>query len=344
MRKLKINFVLILVIGLIISCQKQDEMVNDYESNNNNLLPNISHKVKNLKFPTNNGMLVFKNLEELKKTVSILEEEMTLYDENFLKMHSNLTSEELESLEDKIAYSEYTPLKIFIQNSNLDALFLHQEKLEKEWLNNEELNLKADPNNHAVEDKALQALLNSKGEVIIGKAIYKMFDFGYVIIKDGSFKTLELIQNNPEKLAYQNVTVIGNQYELKGSGCNSGKVKSGEIKKGNYKIKWRISHRTPITGRRVKVTTTNYKKKKKKKNGWKKTRSYTKCKAFGFISGSLGDCSEQLNFNSDNKYSAWNNKKSWSHKIDVQTKTKSGWLKGYHYGIAGISYTSTLVW
>ncbi|MBI4647054.1 MAG: hypothetical protein HY738_10815 [Bacteroidia bacterium] len=32
------------------------------------------------------------------------------------------------------------------------------------------------------------------------------------------------------------------------------------------------------------------------------------------------------------------------HKIDVVTKTKSGWVQGYHYGAGGITYNSTLTW
>ena len=36
--------------------------------------------------------------------------------------------------------------------------------------------------------------------------------------------------------------------------------------------------------------------------------------------------------------------KKVKHKIRVQTKTQSGWVKGYHYGAGGIIHNSVLTW
>ena len=343
MKNLTTKLVIVFTILLTISCQKQQEEIIHKNDTTLNEFSSLTYdsRINNLTFPINNGLLVFNDLNELKNTVSILEEEVNTYDDTFLRTYNSLSSEELDNLEEKIGFDEYTPLKTFITNNNFNALFLKQAKAEEEWLNNEELDITTDPDNHFVEDKALQAILNTQSEVMVGKAIYKMFDFGYIIIEDGSFNTLESIRRNPQNLAYKNVTIVGDNYVLKGAGCNSGKGKSNFKYNGSYRIKWKISHRTPITGRRVKATTINYKKKGKR---WKKARAYTKCMAYGFISDLPGDCSKQLNFNPDNVYSDWNNKKSWYHKVWVETKTKSGWVKGYHYGIAGTSYTSTLTW
>lgn len=79
--------------------------------------------------------------------------------------------------------------------------------------------------------------------------------------------------------------------------------------------------------------------------GNKKYRTFTNTMVYGYISDvnadGDADCSNQLNFN-PNSYSASGTKKSLTHKISVSTKTKSGWIKGYHSGAT--TYTSTLTW
>ena len=330
------------LLPVMTSCEKENDVVQTSDATvAADLQLQVNPAINNLTFPTNNGLLVFDSLDQLKETVKLLENEVIAYDDAFLERYGDLDEDALDQKEEEIGYDEYAPLRLFAQNNNLDALFIKQAAAEARWLAQPEWNPDTDPDNHFIEDEALQAVVNQQSEVMAGGAIYKMMDFGYVIITDGSFETLERIRQNPSFLEYENVEVVGDPDASRASGCRSSKGKSGYETSGSYRIKWKISHRTPITGRRVKCTTKNY---FKKKNKWKKKRAYTLVKPYGNISGTGGRCDKAVDFNPNNLYSDRYNKKSWSWKVSVQTKTKSGWVKGYHYGIAGVSKYSTLTW
>ena len=79
---------------------------------------------------------------------------------------------------------------------------------------------------------------------------------------------------------------------------------------------------------------------------WEKYTTYCKARVYGSISDATnnGDCSKQLVFNTSNGYYADAVAKKVKHKITVQTKTKSGWVKGYSYGAGRISNTKALTW
>jgi hypothetical protein len=49
-------------------------------------------------------------------------------------------------------------------------------------------------------------------------------------------------------------------------------------------------------------------------------------------------------FNPNNSYAYETNKKKVKHKIYVETKTQSGWVKSDHTGAGGISCKHTLKW
>ena len=92
---------------------------------------------------------------------------------------------------------------------------------------------------------------------------------------------------------------------------------------------------------------TNYKKGGLFGNDWVKYKTYCEAMVYGYVAGtpSASSCLYQVDFNSGQAhYNAESNKKSVKHKIFVETKTKSGWVKGYHYGAGGIEYSSTLTW
>jgi len=325
-----------------MSCEKEDDFVNTTDAlTTADVQLQLNPEINSYNFSINNGLMVFQDLNQLKETVQFLEKEVIAYDDAFLEMYGHLDEEALDDKEEEMRFDEYAPLRAFAQNNNFEALFLKQADLEAAWLARGDWNMDTDPDNHFVEDEALQAVVNEQSEVMVGETIYKMMDFGYVAILDGDFNTLERIRQNPQMLDYDNVEVIGDPDTTRAPGCRSSKGKSGYKPSGSYRIKWKISHRTPITGRRVKCTTKNYKKKKKR---WKKTRSYTYVKPYGNISGAQGRCDKAVDFNPTGLYSDRYNKKSWSWKVSVQTKTKSGWVKGYHIGVAGISHGSTLTW
>lgn len=341
----RIMFFLITAFLMITSqsCEKPELETFESEITTSNHI--IQTKTQDTTICIVNGLLSFKSLESLKSTVASLESAVNRYDDSFLQENSHLTPEELEQKEEEIGYNEYAPLINFDDSYNFNSLFLKQAAAEREWLLQEELDIRTDPDNHFVEDKALQAIVNIYSEVLIGNAIYKMFDFGYVIITDGNFQTLYQIRERPNELDFPNVEIVGTPTsQNRNFNCKSNKTNSDIEIDGNYRIKWRVSHRTPVTGRRAKAVTINY--KKRKFIGWKRIRApYTKCMVFGFISSpNPGDCTSQSNFNPGMIYSDNYNKKVWYHRIYVETLTSPFWVKGYHKGINGIEYNSTLVW
>lgn len=163
-------------------------------------------------------------------------------------------------------------------------------------------------------------------------------------------QTLEELDNlfSKNSTLPQNVNFIGNYSDLKSDECRSGRIQWSYKKSGNYRIKWKLGHTTTLIGRYVIAETTNYKRKAENKR-WKKTRAYTIAQVYGYISGTdeygNADCSDEnkINFNPNNLYAFDNAKKRIRHKIRVQTKTKSGWVKSFHHGTSG-SHNHALTW
>jgi hypothetical protein len=168
-------------------------------------------------------------------------------------------------------------------------------------------------------------------------------------ITDGSFATMEgIIDETIDPLTAENVTVVDGEQSTvmnkKASGCHSNKGDDDyEPGVGKYTIKWSISHRTYPGFRYVRAVTKNYQKKGKK---WKKAPAKnTWTSVYGFISGvdtaGQANCDVQLDFN-PNLYGAFGNGSKVAFRIDVQTKTRSGWVEADHEGIDGITYHSVL--
>jgi hypothetical protein len=81
---------------------------------------------------------------------------------------------------------------------------------------------------------------------------------------------------------------------------------------------------------------------------WKKYSTYSEARVYGYISDvnqdGTADYTKQLQFNTSSGPAETGTVKELKQKISVSTKTKSGWINGYHYGAGGISHTSTLTW
>lgn len=299
-------------------------------------------------------MLVFPDMETFKATLAELERQTKELDDAFVEFYSDLDEEALNAKEEEIAFNEEKPLYDFENFLNFNSLHQQIAIEEEQWLSQEELDMGNDPDDHFVFEEELRSLLNADGEVQIGNSIYKLTEDGYFEITDGDLNSLAIIDNNNKNYNSlpKNIIFVGNENSFLKSDdddnnddCRSWKSKSSFKKKGDKRIKWKVKHSTWPWDRYASAKTTNYKKKKR---GWKKYRAYTKTKVYGFISDKnadgSADCTKKLNFNPDNNYAVHNSKKSVKHKIIVLTKTKSGWIKGYHYGAGGISYTSTLTW
>lgn len=143
--------------------------------------------------------------------------------------------------------------------------------------------------------------------------------------------------------SFNNVIYAGNAVNCstcKDNNCKSSKRNSGYKKSGSYRLKWVVSHWTYPWSRRVAAKVDNY---KKKGISWKKYRTSCFARVYGDISNAEGECNGKVTFNTSSGVHASTNARHVEHKIQVATKTKSGWVKAHFYG-AGISHSKTLTW
>lgn len=284
--------------------------------------------------------------------MSKLERQTHELDSAFIKTYEYLDEEALNDKEEELGFNEQKPLFDFADYFGFQSLHKKIAVEEEVWLDNEELDLANDPDDHFIIEDELRALLNTDAEVQIGTSVYKFVENGYFEITNGDISTLSLLERtfeNYESLP-ENVIFEGNLVPLTNSSdCDSGRRK-GDYKFNSNKdrrIKWKVSHVTYPWNRFVIAKTKNYKKKRRR---WKKYRTYCMAQVYGHISGvdsdGNADCSVKVQFNykGSNYYASSNNKKRVKHKLPVSTKTKSGWVKGYHSGGGGITYDSVLTW
>jgi len=318
----------LIIIGFV-ACQKEklhnptnsSEFQYDVKSQIN--FSSIETKSKG--FKSSNGsdqILVFKDMETFKATLSELERQTRELDSAFVEFYKDLDEEAINEKEEEIGFNEEKPLFDFENTVGFNSLHQKIAIEEEQWLNQEELNMENDPDNHFIFENELQSLLNADGEVMIGKSIYKLTEDGYFEIIDGDLKTLSLLDdnNNDKNSLPENVIFVGdNCSSCKASGCNSNKRNSSYKSSGSYRIKWVVSHWTYPWGRRVASKVDNY---KKKKNRWKKYRTYCWARVYGSISDAAGNCDGSVTFNTSSGVYASANAKHVEHKISVSTKTK----------------------
>lgn len=355
MNKIKLYVIglALLIIG-IVACEK-GQLPNSENSGEfqYDVISKIDYSVIETKpkgFKSTNGsdqILTFKNMDAFKATLEELERQTEELDNAFVQFYSDLDEEALNAKEEEIYFSEQQPLLVFENTTSFNSLRQQIDLAEEQWLENEELDFDNDPDNHFVIEEEVRTLLNTDGEIQIGNSIYKLTKNGYFEIIDGDLKTLlSLDSKNVKTLTLpKNVIFVGDETPyIKSSDCKSMKSNWDFKASDKKRIKWRVSHRTWPWGRYASAKTKNYKKKGRR---WKKYRTDTKTMVYGYISDvnedGDADCSKQLNFN-PNGINASGKKKSLKQKVSVATKTKSGWVKGYHSGAGGIEHRSTLTW
>ncbi|MBI3135584.1 MAG: hypothetical protein HYZ14_12980 [Bacteroidetes bacterium] len=356
----KIIFSIALIGLLVCSCEKDTTLQSTTEKGQtaevNNQFKTSSLDVPYASIRLENGILSFEDMESVRITLEALESQYLSHQEDFLTANIGLTGEQLTELENTVGFREYLPYETFESTLGFSSLRSSIQTLETAWLeNNEVLNSEDDPDNHFVIEKPIRTILNTFCEMKIANQYYRFFNGGYVIILDGDILKLELLRRDlNEALTMQNVLIEGELNNDRVAGCNSMQFDSYDAYNSSLtrRIKAQISHQTWPWNRYVLANTTNY---KKKNSGWDKIRTYTLSRAYGHISGVVydpqgnktADCDTQLEFNTPGGvYSDHDNVKEWSHKVFVETKTKTGWVKGYHYGYhsPAITYTSILNW
>ncbi|MEQ8683860.1 MAG: hypothetical protein RIE86_01145 [Imperialibacter sp.] len=360
--KLTNTGLLLMLLAIAISCAQNDEV--SVESGTNEFQPIIESKIDysqinvlNKGFAGARGgeqLLVFPDKEAFIQTINELARQVDELDDAFIEFYKDLDEDALNDKEQEIGFNEEKPLTDFLEYMGFASLYQQIEIEETKWLQQEELDFTNDPNDHFIDGENYRVVLNADAEVQVGESIYKITEDGFFEITDGdleSLKILDAVSNGRISLP-ENVIFVGNDYNsaarVTASECKSSKSSSGEVTASQYerRIKWKVKHSTPLFGnRQVYAETTNYKKGGLFGNDWVQYRTYCEAMVYGFVSGLDGECDTQVDFN----YNQWvwaveYDKKSVCHKIFVSTKTRPGWVKGYHYGAGGREKASVLTW
>ncbi len=343
LKKWTMLFIALSFIGFISSCKKDENTIKESKFQAT-VKSNIDYtKIKKIKKEVtgqkgSNYLLSFKNLAVLKATLNDLSRQVEELDSVFVETYKDLDDEGINQKEEELNFNEEKPLIDFANNLDFNSLYQKIANEEEIWLNNDELDIENDPDNHFIIDEVERAVLNIDNEIMVGDTIYKLTENGVFKITDG--KTSHLANLDENNLS-ENVLFEGNGNENRGD-CRSGLHNSWWKRSGSKRIKWVVSHWSHIwSPRRVAAKTKNY--KKRSWFGWKKYRTKCWARVHGYVSGPEGDCSTQEMFNSPNGSRAYrSHSKKVIHKINVSRKTKRGWVKGQHYGAGGIYYESTL--
>jgi len=338
-----------MIIVIMNGCKKENLNnklgATEFEYKVQSNIPYSSISKRDKGFKGTNGsseLLVFQNMDAIRLTIADLDRQVNELDSVFISTYSYLGEEALNNKVEEINFTEKLPLIDFNDFFLYSSLYQKVAQEELLWLNHEVLDEATDPDNHFIFEQSLRAILNTDCEVQVGDTIYILQENGYLAIHDGSLKSLSLLSQNPSIFpTLENVEFVGEDCtNYRADYCQSNKREQGYKYNGTtYRIKYVISHWTHAWDRRVAAKIDNYKKNGNRWSGYKTTCTV---KPFGFISTEDGQCNNQFNFNPNN-VSVTKYAKNSEFKIDVQTKTRSGWVKGYFQG-CGITHTQTLYW
>jgi hypothetical protein len=141
-------------------------------------------------------MLEFESTQEYDNTIEMLEQEVERLEDLFVKKYAYLSDDDLNEMEEKVAYNDRQALLDFVASKHFtnSMLFAFLEAEEK-WLNNDVLDEKTAPYNKYVVEEAEMALLNEDGEVKIAGKIIKITTKGIIEFKKASVDNLIAFNN-----------------------------------------------------------------------------------------------------------------------------------------------------
>jgi hypothetical protein len=345
-------FIFAMLFG-IFSCNKEHNngsieqpSVFDYQLSSTIPYGEISKRDKGFNGKNgSNELLVFSNMNAIILTINDLERQMIELDSVFFATFYHLTDDERNEKEIELNFVSEKPIldfNDFFLYYSLYQEIAHQENL---WLQNEELDHETDPDNDYIIEYEVRAVLNTDYEVQIADSIYKFTENGYFSFPAATLKTLQLLddyldlENLPEGVNFDGQY---DDFDFKSSTCSSNRRNNGyKVNPNNShrRIKWVVSHWTHPWERSVVAKTKNY---KKQGNSWKKYSTYCEARVYGHISDANGHCATQVQFNGPHTKTA--TAKKVKHKIYVQTKTKSGWVKADLKGADNTTHIKSLTW
>lgn len=366
MKKLIYGGLLFVLIGVgFVACkkinpEKRDGVVNGTSENEFGLtsLKSSSNSIEII-----DGLLKFQSYDHVLFTIQNLEEKYDNHENFFINQYPDIDGDSLAIIEENVGHNEFETFEDFESSYGHQSLRKELFDFESNWLDSDQSSEEPVHPMDFIIEYGLQTILNNKAELIVADTIYKFYPYGYVQIANLDFALLEEYRssNNPDEI--KGGKVVGSLTTLKsGEDCRGHmaypSIGWGKKTLGNARIKYKVAIRTlPWSTRYVIAKTKAYRKTGGWLKKWRKTRAHIKCSVYGSITDytidpetgeRIANCEKQLQFNyyPGGIYSDKYNTKSWKHKVYVSTRTKSGWVKGYHYAYINgtIDQNSTLTW
>ncbi len=199
MKKINVYAMLFIALLSLQSCEKDLD-----ETTNNRETVGKGFKIVSYSDPSarsvQSDMLSFESEAEFYSTRDSLEQAFELYSAQFERDNKDLTDEEFN---DKIKNENIDleqPLTDFENQYNFNSLRKKINQDEQDWLNSSNPDFNACPQLFPIEDHVERCLWNEKGEVMIAGKIYKYEDDRYILINDGSFSKLSLINSGDQNI------------------------------------------------------------------------------------------------------------------------------------------------
>jgi hypothetical protein len=337
MKKIRNGF-LVLASIMLVACN-ETQPTDDGLNKKNEMVPQGISVV--------NGILCFDTEQNCNYALNFLEMEQSYRENNFLSKCGNLTVEGYEEAEALTGYSENEVYEEFEHTYGFNSLRKKIHEEETMWLETlgaEEPDPAEDPDNHFVFDIGMRTILNEYCEIKIGDHFYKFFKGGYIDILDGDYEKLLVLRNNIDAaMDMDNINIVGNSIEESYGRslppCNGSEYDVFYKSGSGFRIKCKVGIGYRLFHRYTYAKTINYKRTGNNVDKWKRVRGNTTCRVWGDVSAIervndttyVAECDLPETFNTETGYfSDSYGKKEWEHKFGVTTRTKTGWVKGYH--------------
>ena len=303
------------------SCEKK-ELVSEQEMTKNTEYHLPNDIIENIQ--VENDYLQFQNNDHINAIMNGLENEYSRLIAEFNETYKDLSNDEKQIKAEEVNFNPNVVYETFEQYFNFKSLRSEIAMKEEIWLNNEELDMDSNPNNHFIHGDGQRTIVTIDGVLKIGNSIYVMKEnYRIFEITDGDFKTLEKIRSD-EYLKSENVIIHNENSNEKGT-WKSNHSDSDDYTSGSYKMKYRITITNGPWTHFVKATTDAY-----YKSGWRWKNRWTFMKATCY--GNLWD--EDYNSLIDAYQHTQGNATGVTAKANYGNQfiqTKSNEIHGTHY-------------
>ncbi len=250
-------------------------------------------------FVVDGDLLNFESAEAVEQVLLCLEDAYDAHQDAFEAEYGDLSDEEIELIEEEIGFDDYLPLREFENTLGFASLRSKIEIEEEAWLDNEELDLDNNPDDHFIVDDVTRTIFNESGQLMIAGELVDVNTLAELNGEEGADSRSSTCKTHKSKSAYVNYAT-------------------------NRLMKKKVAIRSYAWGTYVKAKTKSYKKKRRR---WRKYRRNICAQADGYLWNA--ECENQTYFNYPLAKCKKRKSILWRGKFNA-SRTKKNKIKGYH--------------